>query len=740
LVYTRKGMTDLFKKINLIVIAFFSVLTVLFPIGFTLYLPLLIFYVLKDNRNIFYMLIPSFLALLLFAKEFVIYFLVLTAIVYILQMLLHRISKGFYVYGAILLLNVISSVILDRAGLINAGMLPSPWHLIILNIISLSFYVYLEHSLVEALKAKKMMRSLYDNSFLEILIALVTILGATWVEYQGVNAGLVTAVYFGMYFGTSFRGQNAMLYGVIAMLTLLFGFEIREGLFLPFVCAFYFMPFVYPIISLNIFLAVAILAKTDYHFLSLLSMMATSVVFEILKNFLIKEKVVEEEVYEKVYEQVTGQINQEILAFASFLERFSDGIKLPKEYNQHISDGIKTLVQKHCQRCDKQKECYSHYKAGLYIYFRDIIVGQAQDSDEYYQFTRYCPHVRELEYTGRSLRKNVALYDESETKNNSLVAQMGGIASAIRKYAVDRASKEELKYEVFAEVKRRIIGYGYHITYFEVKRTFVNDFLISLGIKAAKSEWDDIHSAISLICQNVMEKRVSVLFEKEERNTLYLKIIPEIKIDVLYGYGAIASDGTQINGDNYIIKDLNNGRFISAISDGMGKGYSAFYESNITLKLVEDVLSLNLDSSTALEILNTFYVIQDYLERYATLDLLEINRFKTTAKFYKMGGCTSYIIHQDGSLEKIINKSLPFGIEELVENYEVPLKDNDVIIMSSDGILENVVDTNRLETFLKSVKDLTPQRIVYELFNFAVKNELKTNDDMTLIALRIKEA
>ena len=128
-------MTDLFKKINLIVIAFFSVLTVLFPIGFTLYLPLLIFYVLKDNRNIFYMLIPSFLALLLFAKEFVIYFLVLTAIVYILQMLLHRISKGFYVYGAILLLNVISSVILDRAGLINAGMLPSPWHLIILNII-----------------------------------------------------------------------------------------------------------------------------------------------------------------------------------------------------------------------------------------------------------------------------------------------------------------------------------------------------------------------------------------------------------------------------------------------------------------------------------------------------------------------------------------------------------------------------------------------------------------------------
>ena len=242
----------MFKKVNLIIIAFFSVLTVLFPIGFTLYLPLLFFYVLKDNRNIYYLFVPSLLALILFAREFAVYFLFLTVIVYVLQMLLHRISKGFYVYGAILLLNVVACVVLDRAGLMEVTLLVSPLHLVILNIISLSFYVYLEHSLIEALKATKMMRSLYDNSFLEILIALVTILGATFIEYQGINAGLLTAVYFAMYFGTSFRGQNAMLYGVIAMLTLLFGFEINEALF-AFVCAFYFMPFVYPLISLNIF-------------------------------------------------------------------------------------------------------------------------------------------------------------------------------------------------------------------------------------------------------------------------------------------------------------------------------------------------------------------------------------------------------------------------------------------------------------------------------------------------------
>ena len=84
-----------------------------------------------------------------------------------------------------------------------------------------------------------------------------------------------------------------------------------------------------------------------------------------------------------------------------------------------------------------------------------------------------------------------------------------------------------------------------------------------------------------------------------------------------------------------------------SISDGMGKGYSAFYESDMTLRLVDDIVNLNIESSTALEILNTFYTVQDYLERYATLDFLDINRHTSIANFYKMGANTTYIIKED---------------------------------------------------------------------------------------------
>ena len=58
--------------------------------------------------------------------------------------------------------------------------------------------------------------------------------------------------------------------------------------------------------------------------------------------------------------------------------------------------------------------------------------------------------------------------------------------------------------------------------------------------------------------------------QKFER-TLYVNVIPEMLIDIIYGYEQYPLPN-QICGDNYLIKELKNGRFISAISDGMEKG------------------------------------------------------------------------------------------------------------------------------------------------------------------------
>jgi serine phosphatase RsbU (regulator of sigma subunit) len=102
-----------------------------------------------------------------------------------------------------------------------------------------------------------------------------------------------------------------------------------------------------------------------------------------------------------------------------------------------------------------------------------------------------------------------------------------------------------------------------------------------------------------------------------------------------------------------------------------------------------------------------------------------------------MGAASSFVFHKDNSFEKVINTGLPFGIEEMIEAKKIPLQDEDLIIMASDGIFENIVDERELETFINGIKHLSPQKITYEILNFVRNHKTKSGDDMSVISLKI---
>ena len=53
--------------------------------------------------------------------------------------------------------------------------------------------------------------------------------------------------------------------------------------------------------------------------------------------------------------------------------------------------------------------------------------------------------------------------------------------------------------------------------------------------------------------------------------------------------------------------------------------------------------------------------------------------------------------------------------------------------------LKNIIDETSLQEYIESIKNLPPQKIVYELFNYTINNKIKTKDDMSLIALKIEK-
>ncbi len=714
------------KKYNLIIIFFFSILTILLDVGYALYLPIVFYYVLKDYKNIYYIIPSSFVSLFIFTgTNYLISFGILMILILFLMWIMTKITKGYYMYIFIGLLNIISYLIVYHDFV-------SPWKFIIIMILSIFLYIYFEKNIIDALNLPS---AFYNQTFSEIILIVIASLGALNVTIWTINLGFVVTVYFSLYAASRWKNIYALGYALLIVIIEVMFFEIEEALFFPLIVAVYFLPFIYPVIIINVFSLIVILLNTSYQDETMLIIMGISLLFEILKRFIVQEHIEEKKLRENIYTQIAGNVSSEVLSFSEVLDKFVEGIKTPNEYNAKISEALKTIVQKHCNNCPKKRCCFGKNKGEIYYFFKSLLLQKDLYNTPLRNFLNECYNSKELYETARNLNYRID-FKEKGPNNNALIAQITGVATAMRQYAIEMVSKEELSYNKLLILKQKITSFGYDVSYFEIKRSFINDYLIVVGLETLKQE--ESITDLEYLTEEVLGVKSSIIFEKNEEKTTYFHIMPKLKLDILYGYGSLFSDGENICGDNYLIKNLKNGKFVSAISDGMGKGYSAFHESNMTLSLVKDIVELNLNSTTALEILNTFYAIQDYLERYATLDLLEINRYTKEAKFYKMGGTTTYIIKSSGKIEKIVNQNLPFGIDENIEEFDYELDDEDVILMSSDGIFENIMEEASLERFLFQIKNEAPQKIVYEIINYANKQKLKTKDDMTLIALKVK--
>lgn len=603
---------------------------------------------------------------------------------------------------------------------------------VILMVLSLLSYLFFCSSSPQT-SFHQITRKSFYSIYIYLLSSIYSCLGFFSIEIYTINLGLVIAFYYAVNYIRKYKSIETLIYSFFLSVIAVFLFQKQEGYFIfPLSLVFSFTGGL-PLILDTIILMGTLFVKNElneyviYAFTAcLLIVEVECIVFE--KN--IKTKIAKKEDY---YDYSQKKIVDETLAFASFLDSFSSVFSTPKEYNEKISDGIKQIVQSHCMHCLNRKECFEKNRSRLYPVFRDILLNEQTKSLD--DFKESCDKVPFMQKT--ALKKTDEIKNaKKEIGNAVLVSQLMGVSNALKKYTMDLSSKELENIDLFWAFKEEVLHSGINLAYYEVIRTYKDDFLIYLG--TIENDCCDEPKLIEL-AKTCFNQEISVKEDKVDHNHYYYYILPKIKYDLMYGYGAITCEGYEICGDNYMIKEKNNGHFVCAISDGMGKGYSAFTESEVTLKLINQMMDLNLESSTSLEILNSFYSVQGYLDRYATLDFLDINRHTGIGNIYKLGASTSYVLRKNKMIDQIKNQALPFGMDDSITSLEYPLEEGDLIIMSSDGIFENILDEHKLQDFIENIRDYPPQKIVYEILNYAVHANLKVKDDMSVIVVKVEE-
>ena len=220
-----------------------------------------------------------------------------------------------------------------------------------------------------------------------------------------------------------------------------------------------------------------------------------------------------------------------------------------------------------------------------------------------------------------------------------------------------------------------------------------------------------------------------------------LNFLSDDKYEMALGTEELTKSKSELSGDSMLNIRLKDGKYLVAISDGMGSGEKARKSSMKALKLLENLLLSGFDKKTSLDLINTALINQNK-EIFSTLDIAIIDLYMGNIEFIKSGACPTYIKNKK-RVQMIKSNSLPTGMVENsnVQTFDKDINSGDIMLMCSDGILDSNVEYKNKELWIKymleDIETNNTQKISDLILNEAIDNNFGVaKDDMSIIVCK----
>ncbi len=301
------------------------------------------------------------------------------------------------------------------------------------------------------------------------------------------------------------------------------------------------------------------------------------------------------------------------------------------------------------------------------------------------------------------------------------------LKSTAKKYRTPSSLPQAFK------IKRALDGLGITYKSFEAKgsrRTIIDVIGVSSADIGATSE--KIRERIQSECG--FSVGLPEFFVKNSEEVMRVVRCPSIELE--FAKASRTKSGEQNNGDCITVFENSDDRFYSLICDGMGSGRHAAAASKIASSFIEKLISSSSPEDITIEMLNN-YLINEENECFSTIDLLEIDKLESTASFIKAGAAPAFII-RNGKLHKISSNTPPAGVlyNMTAEKTTMKLEKNDIIVMLSDGIIENgEIAPWLMELFTYGLSG-APSDMADSIISCALQKH-KRSDDMSVAVMRI---
>ena len=335
--------------------------------------------------------------------------------------------------------------------------------------------------------------------------------------------------------------------------------------------------------------------------------------------------------------------------------------------------------------------------------------------------------------------KSDFIWQKKIEKNNKHVSkQLNEVSKAIKNMAqgLEKDIKVEKEYE---NEKRNIVdlllneGIEIEDIVIRKKGRFIIEIYLKEAFETAKLEKQE-----KILTEILKEK---IVLNTEASVGKKLTFMSDDKYKMTLGEAKATKLKSDSSGDSILNIRLKDGKYLLAISDGMGSGKKAKEASEKVLRLLENLLLSGFDKEISIDLINTALMNQNE-ELFATLDIAVVDLYLGTIEMIKSGACPTYIKNRK-KVQIVKSNSLPTGIvdEAKMQIFDRDLSSGDILVMCSDGILDSNIEYKNKELWLKYMLEdmdtVNTQKIADLILNEAIDNQFgSAKDDMSIIVCK----
>ena len=484
----------------------------------------------------------------------------------------------------------------------------------------------------------------------------------------------------------------------------------------------------------------------------------TSIILQIAKHIPgTMEHADEQQQYARKIRDLTAQrVEQFSHVFKALSNSFTqiDEYKQKEDKEKELDYFLSNVTEKTCQMCYKKDKCWGKNFYITYESMEEIMYQISENNGHVPQkvaseWGKYC---RNGPKVINAISQELTFYEANQKlkkqikESRKLVAdQLLGVSAVMDDFAKEITREQQNHHQQEESIMEAIQDFGLQIGRIEIYNLDQGNVDIEMSVPYCHGR-GECEKLIAPMLSDILGETIVVHSEKCATN-------PSGECEVIFrsakkyvvetGVAHAAKGGGLVSGDSYTMLEIGSGKYAVAISDGMGNGERAQFESRETLKLLQEFLQSGIEEKIAIKAVNSVLSLRTTDEIFSTLDLAMIDLQDAKAKFLKICSIPSFI-KRGNKIIKIESSNLPMGIIDADYDVDVvseQLKAGDVLIMMSDGIFDGPNHVENIDFWMKrKIKELQtddPQAISDLILEEVIRSKGVIDDDMTVVTAKI---